>query len=384
LLTNRAYLGLHIYSVKGGDQKEAKAVWPPIIDEHTFNEAQEKLKVTSKKWRSKYLNGQRFPFLLSGLVSCGTCEDRLPGKSAHGNGGKIPYYEHGWAVKRQACLTRKFFVDHQPVRVLAAKLESEVWNKVISLFEDPNLAKSIIEEAQKVHGTKSRTQEAQRLKHKIRGIEEQVDALAEHLAKIPKTLSPAPIFAQMERLEQLKVQNQETLNDILRSPFSAEMPAELSDYRTLIQSMRGMRVEGVADELRPKVVQRLIHKVEVLPEGYRIHFHVGKKHVLPAPWEPGFGKGASEAVSPLFSDGGSKIMLIGSWGGTRTPDQRIMIPLLYRLSYPALKRMFSFNHSRGICPTPQREKMRREISGFPSEIPPRRGSEVTKHGRVAA
>ena len=209
-------------------------------------------------------------------------------------------------MKRQACLTRKFFVDHQPSRVLAAKIEGEVWRQVLALFEDPNLAKSIIEEAQKIHETRNRTHEAQRLKSKIRGIEEQVDALAEHLAKIPKSLSPAPIFAQMERLEQLKAQTQSALDEILRSPFTSEIPAQLTDYSALLGSLRGMLSEGAADELRPKIVQRLVHKVEVLPEGYRIHYHVAKRYVLPAPWEPGF-KGAVPS-SALSSNDGSKIV----------------------------------------------------------------------------
>ena len=124
------------------------------------------------------------------------------------------------------------------------------------------------------------------------------------------------IFAQMERLEQLKVQNQQALDEILRSPFSSEMPAQLTDYRALIQSLRGMLLDGAADELRPKIVQRLVHKVEVLPEGYRIHYYVWKKHVLPAPWESGLGKAASGAGFTLSPDGGSKIVLTGSWGGT--------------------------------------------------------------------
>ena len=98
------------------------------------------------------------------------------------------------------------------------------------------------------------------------------------------------------------------------------MPAQLVDYRALLKSLQEMLVDRAADELRPKIVQRLVHQVEVLPGGYRVHYHVGKRHVLPAPWESGFGKVALGAGAALSSDGGSKIILIGGSDWGRTSD----------------------------------------------------------------
>ena len=43
ILTNRAYLGIRVYKVKG-EKRETRATWPPIIDELTFARVQEILK----------------------------------------------------------------------------------------------------------------------------------------------------------------------------------------------------------------------------------------------------------------------------------------------------------------------------------------------------
>ncbi len=132
ILTNRIYLGIRIYHVNG-EAREAQAVWPALIEKETFDQVQALLKKNYR--RNKTTLNNRYPFLLSGLVFCGACDDRLPGKSAWGNGGKVPYYEHGWATKRQSMLNKKVFACH-PHRVQAKILEPKVWEKVQDvLFE---------------------------------------------------------------------------------------------------------------------------------------------------------------------------------------------------------------------------------------------------------
>jgi hypothetical protein len=134
----------------------------------------------------------------------------------HGNGGKIAYYEHAWATRRQACLNQKIF-DHEPRRVLAKILEPKVWDRVAALLSDPSYSQILIDSALATFKNENRAQDTDRLRSKIRGIDDQIQALAEHLAKIPKGLSPTPIFAQMKKLEALKKAGQEELDDILRT-----------------------------------------------------------------------------------------------------------------------------------------------------------------------
>lgn len=100
--------------------------------------------------RVRYSQANRYPFLLTGLVVCGVCGDTMCGKSANGNGGKIPYYEHSWATKRQACLNKKIMAC-QPTRIGARKLEPRVWDEVMKLLTESALARDWIERAQSVH-----------------------------------------------------------------------------------------------------------------------------------------------------------------------------------------------------------------------------------------
>jgi hypothetical protein len=153
--------------------------------------------------RLKGRGNNRYPYLLSGMTFCGQCGDRLPGKSAHGNGGKIAYYEHGWATKRNACLNKEFF-KCEPNRVLAKRLEPAVWEKIVELLQNPQMAQKLLENAKKDHESKGASQQRDKLRVKVRSIEAQIEALVEHLAKVPKDISPAPIYAQMQKLESLK------------------------------------------------------------------------------------------------------------------------------------------------------------------------------------
>jgi site-specific DNA recombinase len=277
LLTNRAYLGLRVYR-SGSEKKVSKAVWPAIIDEVTFQKVGHHLEVASKHRRWRYLT-QRHPFLLSGLVFCGHCGDRMPGKSAHGNGGKFPYYEHGWSVRREATLTRKIF-DHKPVRVSATKLEKEVWDKIRRLLEDERLAHLLIQDAQKIHETKSSVNDMNRLRRKVRGIEEQIEALAEHLSKVPKGVSPAPLFAQMEKLERLKSEKQGELDALSHSGVFSDVPVAFTSYEAFLSQMRDRLKGPGSEDLKNQVIQRLVHKIEVLESGFRIHYYVGRNHIL--------------------------------------------------------------------------------------------------------
>lgn len=231
MLTSSSYLGIRTYQAKG-EIKTTKACWPALVDEATFKQVGRTLKQNYRRLKSTQNN--RFPFLLSGLVVCGSCGDRLPGKSAHGNGGKIPYYEHGWATKRQAYLNQKVF-HCEPHRVLAKKLEPAVWEDVVQLLSNPDLAQAVIQEAHVIHGSQAHLSEADRVRTKIRDIELQIEAVSEHLTKLPKEMSPAPIFAQIHKLDQLKAQSQKELDQVQQTGANLDLRAALKDYATFLK-----------------------------------------------------------------------------------------------------------------------------------------------------
>ena len=293
MLINKASIGLRVYYVND-EEKTSRAVWPPIIDEQVFAKVQETLK--SNYRRKKARSNRRYPYVLSGLCFCGQCGDRLPGKSAWGNGGKIGYYEHGWSVKRQAYLNKKVF-DCKPHRIQAKRLEPAVWEEVVKLRTDPEVSKALIDEAHKVFETKNHVPETDRIRNKVCGIGEQIEALAEHLSKIPKGVSPAPVFAQMQKLEVMKTAAQKELEEMANAGYLADEPMALKDYQSYLAAIQNLLSFAEAPDLRAKIIQRLVHKVEVLPDSFRVHYYAGKSAFIPLDPEPG---------PPPGPDGGRK------------------------------------------------------------------------------
>ena len=281
LLTNPMYVGLRRYQLKG-EVLTTKAVWEPIIDEKTFQKVAEVLKRNFRRLKSH--SARRHPYLLSGILHCGKCGDRLCGKTAHGSHGKFPYYEHSWSTKRQACLNKKIFACN-PNRVSAPLLEKHVWLHADALLSEPALAASLIEQAKKEHEAHANVSEMDRLRNKVRGIEEQIDAVAEHLTKIPKGMSPQPIFAQMQRLDVLKEETKKELDELGRTSGCTDVPAALKDFRAYLTALRSIIGLSDSPEIRAKLIKWIVSRVDLLPKSFRIHYFVGKSVIVPVDWE---------------------------------------------------------------------------------------------------
>ena len=276
LLNNRVYIGQRPIKQKDGTTKYIKAVWESIVSPETFHAAQDLMKKNYRKHKRNLPN--RFPFLLSGLCLCGTCGDHMPGKSAHGNGGRYEYYEHGWSTTRQACLTKKVFTCN-PQRISVNKLEPAVWNDVLQVLSTPALAHEIIKEAQKIHKTRIEESGAKRLEEKIAGIDKQIHAVAEHLTKLPADLSPEPIFKQMRRLEEVKQVVQQELDAFSQSQRTLEIPASVPNYQSYLQGLKEIHLNDTDKrDTQTKIIQRLIHKIEILPTSTRLHYYASERY----------------------------------------------------------------------------------------------------------
>jgi len=147
MLRLKAYIGIKTY-VQKEEMRETKAVWPPIIDESTFNRVGKLL--DKNKSRYKPHKDGKFPYLFSGLTFCMKCSNHMVGKSATGRKGKVGYYEHSWATKRDSCLSKKMF-KCDPHRIPSKKLEPIVWEKVVSFATDPEFMKTVFEKVKSKH-----------------------------------------------------------------------------------------------------------------------------------------------------------------------------------------------------------------------------------------
>lgn len=277
ILKNPTYTGLRAYQ-EDGKAKLSKGCWEAIIDQTQFDRVQALLKRNYETRAKLVTTGKRYPFLLSNIIYCATCSDHLTGKSAHGNSGKVPYYEHGWAVKRQSSLNKKIF-SCAPHRIPARIIEPLVWEDVVQLLTDRRIAIQLIDKARETHRTQSGVLELDRYRAKVRGIVEQQEALAEHLSKIPKSVSPVPIFNQMERLEALRKQFEEELKELEQSGNYCDEPASLKSYERYVSIIREHFSKAASADERAKIVRALIAKVEVLEKSVKIHFKVGERAI---------------------------------------------------------------------------------------------------------
>ena len=96
ILTNKAYIGVReINKHNGAPSEEVPAVWEPIIDEERFNRVQEALQKNRNRYYA-HLDDGRYVYLYSGLLRCGTCGQKLQGKSAWSSSThkRYHYYSH--------------------------------------------------------------------------------------------------------------------------------------------------------------------------------------------------------------------------------------------------------------------------------------------------
>jgi site-specific DNA recombinase len=93
-LTNKGYIGIRqINTHSKDDREEVPAAWAPIVTPHLFQKAQDILKSNTVRYHRR--GPERYLYLLSGLLACGKCGQRLQGRSAYSSNGKRHrYYSH--------------------------------------------------------------------------------------------------------------------------------------------------------------------------------------------------------------------------------------------------------------------------------------------------
>jgi hypothetical protein len=117
-------------------------------------------------------------------------------------------------------------------------------------------------------------------------LQKQIEAMAEHLSQIPKGVSPAPIFNQIKRLEAVKTQAQREYDELISNSQNLQMPASLMSYENFLKSIqRLVTMNGDSNNLKAKIIKKLIYKIDVRPEGFNLHYYVGANQVSFKKWE---------------------------------------------------------------------------------------------------
>lgn len=277
ILKNKAYIGIKVYQTKDGE-KEAKAVWDGIIDPVQFDRVQKLLE--KNHMRKKPPSTTRYPYTLSGFLFCKTCGDRLCGKSAHGKGGKIAYYEHAWSTKAQSCLSKKTF-SCEPNRILAKKIEPIVWSDIRRMLLSPDYARIIFEEAKaKYSGGDIQAKEIEKLKGKIANLQSQIEATTERVTELPKGIDAKSFYDQILKLQEYKRAFENQLETLAANQQSQEAPINYEDFKKFTEGLKTLTEKCTDPNDQAAIARKLIEKIEVTPDGILIHYHVGETHYL--------------------------------------------------------------------------------------------------------
>lgn len=330
ILINPVYIGIKRFQDKG-EWKEVKACWEGIVDPITFERAQKLAHTNIHRKRPDYPN--RFPFLLSSFIKCSECGTSMIGKTANGNGGKVGYYDHGSVHRRFQC------TDDKPkrctwVRVQAIKLEEAVWQEVEKHLRDPALIKLLIDDAKTVHKESEANNEGAVLRQRLTHLRRKLEGLAGRLGDLPSDVSAEPVFDLMRKTEAEIKSTEVKSNELGQNGGIASMPVELETYEALIQAINRL---GTADAAtKQKIIELLVHKIEIVQDGFKIAFYAGEMEI-----ERGLAQAGSRSPKRgdqnLFLFNGSKVLQNGGAGGNRTADLNRSIPIVYTSRLFSLK-----------------------------------------------
>jgi site-specific DNA recombinase len=302
MLRNKSYMGIKVFTNKGKSE-QVEAVWPAIIDRDTFERVNQIL--DKNKRANKNTMERRYPFLLAGLVSCKVCGDRLVGKSAHGRREKIPYYEHAWATRKGSCVPG---LKHkcQPYRVLAKRIEPLVWERVIECLTADSFANDLLGAANKEHRYNPAAKEMEGHRHKVNSIESQLSLMAERLVSLPASVSPSPIYSQMEKLEKMKAESERALSEISSKRVMIDPPAELKDFQIFLSTLRSWLKKSDNPNVRALIARTLIKKIVVSDVSVDVHFFIGETYVQIFMGEVDKRKKKSVGMTEMVADSGAE------------------------------------------------------------------------------
>ncbi len=274
LLTNKAYVGVRVYKVKD-EIRFAKACWEPIIDESVFARVQKILSVDAK--HRKPPSPQRYPYLLSGVLYCKTCGDRLCGKSAHGRAGKIAYYEHAHFAKTQSLLVTKGLTC-DPKRILAYKIEPVVWEDVKRLLTDEAYARMIFEDAKLISKAVTNDSLILKLNHKIKLNSAHTESLVKRIAVLPEGLDAKPFYDEIKNLQEDSLRLRTELEVFKSKNYSQNRNLSFEDFQKFTVNLKTLAETETRPEAKAAIIRKIVSSIHVTPDGIEIQYHASRDH----------------------------------------------------------------------------------------------------------
>ncbi|MAZ50105.1 MAG: hypothetical protein CME65_16200 [Halobacteriovoraceae bacterium] len=277
ILTSKAVCGIREYT-EFGKTHEVKAVWKAIITKAKFKKVQKIL--AENKSVKKKANPRRYPYILTGLVYCADCGDKLCGKSAHGRSGKIGYYEHGWRYRKNFCKTDRMHNCTSPNRFAAKRVHELVIEKIATLLNSPDIAESLLDRAKGVDKKDPIKAEIKRYQNKLINIDRKLEILTERLTELPSEISANPIYTKMGSLEKQKEQMSTLLQEKkIELKGATESPIDLENWRAFLKTFSEIFKRHLSTDEQTKLISRLVSKIELGAKDLKIHYFVGEDYI---------------------------------------------------------------------------------------------------------
>ena len=277
ILTNKVMAGIKTYE-EFGEVHEVKAVWKAIIPRTKFNKVQKIL--AQNKSIKKSASARRYPYILTGLVYCADCGDRLCGKSAHGASGKVGYYEHGWRYRKNYCKTDKMHNCGSPTRFSAERVHELVLEKVTKLIQSEHVASKLLTQAKGIDKKDPIKAEIRRYQNRKINVDRKLEMLTERLTELPKEVSATPLYGKMENLQKQRDQLDRNLEEKRRDLKGLmEVPVDTENWKEFLKVFGEIFKRHLSVEQQTKLIKKLIFKIELGAKDLKIHYFVGEDHI---------------------------------------------------------------------------------------------------------
>lgn len=284
LLQNKAYIGLKevnkVHKNKNQNHLKSwekysvvKASWSAIIDEKIFNEVQNVIKDNKEKERVRLNTAENRVFLLSSLCRCNECGRRLVGQSAHGANKVHRYYIHthkkGDVIN---CTWKRIKAEEIELRITQHLAEILLKAGYFEQIEE-NIKKQNVLKPSELKGKKSFLQKelskiALAMQNTLK-VQSELELESEAVKDIAKSIQELSQKRRAVELELEKVKNAESLD--------ADVDDAIVDLKSRLEAFnRGWSKAGAV--ARKSLLKKLIHSIEVRPNGLAIEFYL--KHGL--------------------------------------------------------------------------------------------------------
>jgi site-specific DNA recombinase len=235
-LTNRAYLAIRQINKRSKESpEEVPAAWPPIITERLFQNTRAILQ--SYKDRYHRRGPHQYLYLLSGLLACGKCGQRLQGKSAYSSSGKRHRYYSHRATCPEGGLDR---IDAEMAQELVLSWLRDVASNGEKFRELEAQGKERI--GRQVGELR---QESGKLESDLAGARRQIEARIQELTRARAERVREPIEMSIVGLEEARKDTEDRLTLVGQS--IAELESLVSKDKSLFSEYRG-RIQDVLEK----------------------------------------------------------------------------------------------------------------------------------------